>query len=312
MTRDHDPNCFIIMPFTVAEADLSRYSGDRNHWTEVYKGLIVPAVRSAGLHCERSDEDVTTRLIAETVWRKIEEADVVLCDLSAHNPNVHLELGWALRADKRFVLIKDELTQFNFDLNQFHTYQYSHRLQPTALKRAVSDLADALRATLADNERQYSLVSKLALRLRAVTAARDGNVEVDLLRELLAEVRRTSREDLGAKTTSPRYVFSDIREPADLAEMLPGTTWRKKNDLEHLIFAAEGRCYNNHAGHAHWRENTYKVSDQVGTMTVQWSVDGVESTCRFNAEFNEFVEEENPEGIWFVVARQPHTPGWGV
>ena len=46
----------------------------------------------------------------------------MLCDLSAHNPNLYLELGWALRADKRFVLIKDDLTDFKFDLNQFYTY----------------------------------------------------------------------------------------------------------------------------------------------------------------------------------------------
>ena len=195
MTEELDTKCFIIMPFSVTESDLSRYSGDKDHWTEVYRGLIAPAVRSAGLQCERSDDDIRTRLIADTVWRKIEDADVILCDLSANNPNVHLELGWALRADKRFVLMKDDLTHFNFDLGQFFTFQYSHRLQPTALARAVSELADILRATLADASRQYSLLSKLDLRLRAVEAVRDGNVEVGLLRELLAEVRDASAVD---------------------------------------------------------------------------------------------------------------------
>jgi hypothetical protein len=88
------------MPFSVREGDLQRY-GDTAHWSEVYQGLIVPAVREVGLVCERDDEDVASRLITDNIWRKLEDADVVLCDLSAHNPNVYLELGWALRADKR-------------------------------------------------------------------------------------------------------------------------------------------------------------------------------------------------------------------
>ena len=110
------------MRFSVRADDLQRYGSDTTHWSEVSQGLIVPAVREAGLACERDDEDAASRLIAENIWHKLEDADVVLCDLSAHNPNLYLELGWALRADKRFVLIKDDLTDFNFDLNQFYTY----------------------------------------------------------------------------------------------------------------------------------------------------------------------------------------------
>ena len=90
-----EKKCFTIMPFTVRDADLSRYY-DAKHWDEVYHGLLVPAVKEAGFVCERDDEDSSPRLITESIWRKVEEADVILCDLSAHNPNVHLELGWAL------------------------------------------------------------------------------------------------------------------------------------------------------------------------------------------------------------------------
>src|SRR6266404_3873832 len=99
MSARAKPRVFVIMPFSVREADLPRYGDDANHWREVYQGLILPAIEQAGLECERDDEDYRSRLIGEGIWRKIEAADLVICDLSASNPNVYLELGWALRAD---------------------------------------------------------------------------------------------------------------------------------------------------------------------------------------------------------------------
>ena len=275
----------------------------------------MPGVEEAGLRCERDDEDASSRLITENIWRKIEEADVILCDLSAHNPNVYLELGWALRADKRFILIKDDVTHFNFDLNQFYTYQYSHRLQPSLVKQSIGELADVIKATLNDENRQYSMINKLGIQLQAVKAASEGNVEVSLLKELISEVRssagsgRSSEQGLNL----PRYYFSEISTQADLAEMLIGTTWRKRNNVEHVIFQDEKTFFNNHAGHPKWRENSYKLGDRLGTMTLNWSVDGLAAQCKFNEQFNEFVELANPtECRWTIIAKDPYTPAWGI
>lgn len=288
--------CFTIMPFTVRDPDLPRYYNDSNHWNEVYRGLIVPAVKEAGLVCARDDEDATSRLIIENIWRKIEEADVVLCDLSAHNPNVYLELGWALRADKRFVLIKDDVTTFNFDLNQFFTYSYSHRLQPSAVRQAIGELASVIKSTLADERRQYSMVKKLALRLQAVEAASKGNVEAGLLKELISEVRSSAGlARPGHQAWAPQqFFFPEINTQAQLRKMLPGTTWRKRNNVEHVVFQEAGAFYNNHAGHPTWRKNKYELGDRLGTMTLVWSVDGLAAKCQFNDQFNEFVELANP------------------
>jgi hypothetical protein len=302
------------MPFTVRESDLGRYHDDANHWNEVYRGLILPAAHAANLECERDDEDSSSRLIAENIWRKIEAADVILCDLSAHNPNVYLELGWALRADQRFVLIKDDVTRFNFDLNQFFTFQYSHLLQPISLERSVEDLANVLRATLSDEERRYSIVKKVSIDLRALEAAREGNIEVSLLKELLEEVRLSKQQPAASRQFEQNRVsFRHVRDQRELAALLPGTTWRKKNQLEHVIFSDPPKFYNNHAGHPMWRENEYTLDDAFGSMTLKWGADGFTTPCRFNRDFSEFVEMKNPrDGVWALIATEPHRPGWGV
>lgn len=315
MDTPPDKKCFTIMPFTVRDADLPRYYNDDNHWNEVYRGLIIPAVKEAGLQCERDDEDDSSRLITENIWRKIEEADVILCDLSAHNPNVYLELGWALRADKRFVLIKDDVTQFNFDLNRFYTYEYSHRLQPSSVRHATKDLAGVIKTTLFDENRQYSMTKKLAIQSQAIKAISEGNVEVSLLKELISEVRSSvgSQRAPSNVWNPPKFFFSEISTQAELGKMLLGTTWRKRNNVEHVIFQDEKTFFSNHAGYPHWRENQYKLGDRLGTMTLVWSVDGLAAPCQFNHQFNEFVEKANPvECRWSIIATEPHTPEWGI
>lgn len=315
MSDPSKKSCFVIMPFSVREHDLGRYGDDKNHWSEVYQGLIVPAVEAAGLKCERDDEDVSSRLIAEHIWRKLENADVVLCDLSAHNPNVYLELGWALRADKRFVLIKDDVTTFSFDLNQFHTFEYSHRLQPLAVRQSVKNLSTVIDATLADTEKRYSMVARMSLQAAAERASK-GNLEMDVLSEILHQVtqpRFTAAPDRSHAVWRTRATLGPIKNNTDLTSALIGTTWRKSNDVEHLIFDRNGKVWNNHAGHPKWRENKFRLSEQLRKMTITWTIDDLEGPCVFSPDFSEFVENNNTtEGTWRLLATEPHTPAWGV
>jgi hypothetical protein len=157
----------------------------------VYSGLIKPAVTAASLLCDRDDEDTGGRLIAEHIFDKIERADLVLCDLSSHNPNVAVELGWALRADKPFVLIKDDKTAFFFDLNQYYTYSYSSGLQPTTLTREIPQLAAVIRSTLEDTDRRYSVVHRLSVSLSAIRALKHAD---DPLLAMIADVQQRVRQ----------------------------------------------------------------------------------------------------------------------
>lgn len=189
--------CFVIMPFTVKEIDQLKYK-DPNHWTEVYEGLIVPAVENAGLDCHREDDDIRSRAILESILNKIENADLILGDLSSHNPNVFLELGWALRADKPFVLIKDELTSYNFDLSQRATFNYCHTLQPTALRKEIKSLQEMISNTLVDKERLYSLVKQMSLSVSSIETIRGDDLNAKLLvdiHEMLGEIKNNTSGD---------------------------------------------------------------------------------------------------------------------
>ena len=190
-TTETEGTCFVIMPFRVRKEDLPTYLNDENHWTEVYDGLILPAVDAAKLNCEKDDEDLGSRLIVDEIWEKIEQAELVLCDLSGSNPNVLLELGWALRADKRFVLVKDDVTASEFDTRGFFTFTYSHKLQPSTLKVEINRLKSVIRHTLDDTDKRYSIVRKLSL--TAAIEAQPGDTQINMLHEMLDIVRRIDK-----------------------------------------------------------------------------------------------------------------------
>jgi hypothetical protein len=183
------------------------------------------------------------------------------------------------------------------------------------VKRAVEGLADVIRKTLLDEKRHYSMVNKLSIQLQAMKAASDGKPEASLLQELISEARSSFGLHRVAPQPwdSPRYFFSNIKNQSDLGKMLIGTTWRKRNNVEHIIFSDESTFYNNHAGHPKWKKNEYALGKSLGSMTLIWSSDGFQAQCKFNEQFNEFVELANPnECLWTIIASEPHTSSWAI
>ncbi len=229
------------MPFSVRKEHLDKYPTDPNHWDEVYKHLIKESADKAGFDCERDDDDQRSRFIGEDIWRKIEKADVILCDLSSDNPNVNLEMGWALRADKKFVLIKDEITSINFDLNQAFTFTYRHKLHPSQLKEDIGSLAQIIKATNQDEDRSYSLVKKLSIQLQVVEAA-EGNVEVSMMQKILNEIRKLGLEQGHSSEADTLKVQSGLWNSGHRTDFVK-TRWVGRTSRLILEFTSGTNCF---------------------------------------------------------------------
>lgn len=292
-----------MMPFSVREADLEKYNNDSDHWNEVYHGLIIPAINNSGLIAQRDDDDYSTRLLVEGIWTKIEHAEIVLCDLSSHNPNAHLELGWALRADKKIVLIKDDKTSFNFDLNQFYTFQYYSTLQPKVLKQSIEDLSKVIETTLKNDVSNYSMVAKMALNKRAINASNQGNIEVDLLKEVLDEVRLIKNQNSNLPQRNRNFSSLNIKSFSDLSTVIIGTTWRKKDGLEEIFFVSQQIFVYSSVGKQKWLENDVSFNAESDYMELRWRHDNYVSICKFDSNFSQFSEQDGV--IWFLIAKEP-------
>lgn len=154
--------CFVIMPFTAPSAS-NDYAEE--HFTEVYEDLFVPAVELVGFHAVRADTTQLSRNILADLLAMIESTDVVLCDLSTANPNVLFELGWAFRADKPCVLVKDELTSYIFDLQHTHVTTYQSGLRARQVATDIKSISELIGNTAKDETRRWSMAKNLGLEL---------------------------------------------------------------------------------------------------------------------------------------------------
>jgi hypothetical protein len=135
------PTCFVIMPFV--ERD-DRYSS--GFFREVLESLFTPAITGAGLQvrtAQRQGSDV----IQSTIIKELLEADLVLADLTEHNPNVLFELGMRIAEDKPTVLVRAKGTGQIFDVdNLLRVEDYSPNVWPSTVKRDVPRLQAHIKA----------------------------------------------------------------------------------------------------------------------------------------------------------------------
>lgn len=83
------PYCFVLMPF-------GRKIDESGHIVEfdvVYKQIIEPAVRDAGLEAIRADEEIIGGIIHKPMFERLMMCDYAVADLTTANANVFYELG---------------------------------------------------------------------------------------------------------------------------------------------------------------------------------------------------------------------------
>lgn len=102
--------CFVLMPFK------KRYS-DRM-WR-----ILQQIIRRAGMTPKRAD-NFTGRLIMEDIWAGINQARIVIADLTDMNPNVFYELGITHTTGQSCILLAQDRKWIPFDLNAHRVVLY--------------------------------------------------------------------------------------------------------------------------------------------------------------------------------------------
>jgi len=135
--------CGLIMPISAIDGL------GPEHWTEV-KSIIQDAVDSipspkfsAKLVSDADDVGVIHKRIVQGVYN----SDVVVCDVSARNPNVMFELGMRLAFDKPTVIIKDDKTDYAFDTSIIEHIPYPRDLRFSRIVAFKRQLAEKVLAT---------------------------------------------------------------------------------------------------------------------------------------------------------------------
>lgn len=109
-------------------------------FTSIFEEQIKPAAQKNSLKAVKADDISSNKPVMEDVWRYLNQARLVVADLSGSNPNVFYELGMAHTLGKEVIMIAQHLTVVPFDVGhiRFIRYEYpsgkeqlSYRLQKT-------------------------------------------------------------------------------------------------------------------------------------------------------------------------------------
>jgi hypothetical protein len=131
---------FVAMPF------LERNPGHpQGFFAEVLRSLITPAAKESNFTVKTANRQGSD-LIQSTIMNDLIEADLVIADLTEHNPNVMFELGVRMAQDKPVVLIKAQGTGPLFDVdNMLRVFEYNPNLWQTTIEKDLPDLRDFIK-----------------------------------------------------------------------------------------------------------------------------------------------------------------------
>ncbi len=128
---------------------------------EVLNSLIKPACNAADFGVETARAHGSD-LIHHTIIRQLIEADLVVADLTDHNPNVLFELGIRIALDKPVLLIRAKGTLAIFDVdNMMRVCEYDPRLWKTTIVTDITTMTDHVMGAWENKEKNPSYMGIL-------------------------------------------------------------------------------------------------------------------------------------------------------
>ncbi len=106
------PRAFVVMQFA-------------EPFHTFYREVIQKQADAAGFDVVRIDEKAGPGIIFQDIQREIEQAEVVIAEITPANPNVFYELGYAHALGKPTILLAQREAELPFDIRSFRVVFYN-------------------------------------------------------------------------------------------------------------------------------------------------------------------------------------------
>ncbi|MFY9299922.1 MAG: hypothetical protein WAO91_01860 [Candidatus Nitrosotenuis sp.] len=113
--------CFVISPIGPDRSDT------RDRSDQIFDYVIKPAVEKYGYRAIRADREPKPGMITAQIIQHIIEDELVIADLTGHNPNVFYELALRHAFGKPCIQIKEEKDVLPFDIAGMRTIDVDFR-----------------------------------------------------------------------------------------------------------------------------------------------------------------------------------------
>ena len=116
--KDFMKTCFVVSPIGETDSEI------RSNADKLFKYIISPVCESCGFEPVRVDQINDSDSITQTIIDKLLSSELVIADISGHNPNVFFEMGYRKCTDKPIIHLKKKGESIPFDINTVRTFEY--------------------------------------------------------------------------------------------------------------------------------------------------------------------------------------------
>ena len=110
--------CFVVSPIGDAGTDI------RKNADQLYQHINKPVCEKCGFAAQRVDEFNTSNSITQEILDALNDYDLVIADLTGHNPNVFFEIGYRTKSQKPIIHLKRKDETIPFDVSSIRTFEY--------------------------------------------------------------------------------------------------------------------------------------------------------------------------------------------
>lgn len=215
--------CGIIMPIS----EINEYTEE--HWEQV-KNVIKKAtekIEGYRIECDLVSGTENIGVIHSEIVQNIQNSEIIICDVSGNNPNVMFELGLRLALNKPTIVIKDNVTDYIFDISPIHHVEYDKNLNIFKMEEFIDSLSTRIEKELSHTQKNrntyYNSFSIYSEKKNKEINIFDSNLFDDDERLFFIYIKEKEN-----------YIFNNMDVvPQDLI------LWEKENNLKNFISEPE-------------------------------------------------------------------------
>lgn len=110
--------CFVVSPIGDENSDI------RKNADQLFNHIIKPVCENCGFKAIRIDHENTPDSITQGILDCLDKYDLVIADMTGHNPNVFFEIGYRTAKDKPIIHLKRKGERIPFDVSSIRTFEY--------------------------------------------------------------------------------------------------------------------------------------------------------------------------------------------
>jgi hypothetical protein len=173
--------CFVICPIGQPGTETRKRADD------LFEYLIEPVVGPRGYHAERADKLNQTGIITTQIVQHLVEDDLVIADLTGHNPNVFYELAIRHVTQKTVIPIIASDEDIPFDVKPVRTITIDHR-DVRSIEEGKATLGKYVDAA-DDDSSKHNPVSVAAASLKIQSSGDPSNEIMSQMLAMLSDLK---------------------------------------------------------------------------------------------------------------------------